>query len=309
MWKNWECLMPDVKKILITGANGLLGQKVTEIFAHESEHILFLTDLHENSENPHGMEYFSMNITNKDDVKKNIKKYTPDYIINTAAYTNVDGCETEKELSWRVNVDAVKNFIIASRINDCKILHISTDYVFDGKTGNYDENSKPNPLSFYGKSKLASENALIASGIKFAVIRTMIIYGTARNVRLNFALWLIDMLEKGGQVRIVDDQFGMPTISDDIAWGILKLTDLDKSGFYHICGREYLSRYEFAVKLANIFEFDENLILPVKTSDLNQAVPRPMKSSFILLKAETELGLKLLNVNEGLVYLKTQLGY
>jgi len=294
---------------MITGANGLLGQKVTEIFAHESEHTLLLTDIHANAENSHGTDYFQLDITVKEDVKNYVKKYTPDYIINTAAYTNVDGCETEKELSWRVNVDAVKNFIIATRINDCKILHISTDYVFDGKAGNYDENSKPNPLSFYGKSKLASENALISSGIKFAVVRTMIIYGTAINVRPNFAIWLVDTLKKGEPVRIVDDQFGMPTISDDLGWGILKMIELDKNGFYHICGHEYLSRYEFAVKLANIFGFDENLIIPIKTTDLNQAAPRPMKSSFILLKAETELGIKPLNVTEGLVYLKTQLGY
>lgn len=301
--------MTEPKRIMITGANGLLGQKLTQIFANESEHRLFLTDLHDKAESPHGMEYFRMDITVKDDVKDKVKKYVPEVIINTAAYTNVDGCETEREHSWRVNVDAVKNFIIASRINDAKIIHISTDYVFDGKTGNYEENSKPNPLSYYGKSKLASENAIMSSGIKFAIIRTMIIYGTAVNIRPNFALWLIDMLEKGEHVRIVDDQFGMPTISDDLGWGILKITDLDKSGFYHICGSEYLSRYEFAVKLANIFELDENLIIPVKTSDLNQAAPRPMKSSFILLKAETELGLKPLNVTEGLVFLKSQLGY
>jgi dTDP-4-dehydrorhamnose reductase len=254
------------------------------------------------------MEYFQMDIAVKEDVKDKVKKYMPDIIINTAAFTNVDGCETEKELSWRVNVDAVKNFIIASRVNDTKIIHLSTDYVFDGKTGNYDESSKPNPLSYYGKSKLASENALISSGIRFVVVRTMIIYGTAANIRPNFALWLIDMLGRGEHVRIVDDQFGMPTISDDLGWGILKIVDLDKSGFYHICGSEYLSRYEFAVKLAGVFELDENLIIPVKTSDLNQAAPRPIKSSFILLKAETELGLKPLNVTEGLVFLKTQLG-
>ena len=300
--------MAESKKILITGANGLLGQKVTQIFAQESEHQLILTDLHDKPENPHGREYFKMDITSKEDVKDKVKKYTPDIIINTAAYTNVDGCETEKENSWRVNVDAVKNLIIASRVNDTKIIHISTDYVFDGKTGNYDESSKPNPISYYGKSKLASENALISSGIRFVIVRTMIIYGTAKNVRPNFAIWLIDMLERKEKVRIVDDQFGMPTISDDLGWGLLKITDMDKSSFYHICGSEYLSRYEFAVKLASIFGLDENLIIPVKTSDLNQAAPRPMKSSFILLKAETELGLKPLNVTEGLVFLKTQLG-
>lgn len=300
--------MTEKKKILVTGANGLLGQKVTEIFKHESNHELILTDLKENAEDPKGFDYFPMDITRKEDVKEAVKKFQPDIVINTAAYTNVDGCETERELSWKVNVDAVKNFIIASRINNSKIIHISTDYVFDGKTGNYDENSKPRPLSYYGKSKLASENALITSGITYAIVRTMIIYGTGKNLRPNFAVWLINMLSKKQPVKIVDDQFGMPTMVDDLAWGLLKIVDLDKSGIYNICGSEYLSRYEFAVKLAGVFGYDENLIMPIKTSDLNQAADRPMNSSFILLKAETDLGIKPLNVTDGLYLLKTQLG-
>jgi len=300
--------MTEPKKILVTGANGLLGQKVTEIFKNESEHELILTDLQNKAEEPKGFHYFQMDITKKEDVKESIKKYNPQIIINTAAYTNVDGCETERELSWRVNVDAVKNFIIASRTNSAKIIHISTDYVFDGKLGNYDENSKPNPLSYYGKSKLASENALITSGINCTIVRTMILYGAGKNLRPNFAQWLIATMGKKQIVRIVDDQFGMPTMVDDLAWGILKIVDLDKSGIYNICGSEYLSRYEFAVKLANIFGYDENLIMPIKTSDLNQAAVRPMNSSFILLKAETDLNIKPLNVTDGLYLLKSQLG-
>ncbi|MCI0449552.1 MAG: dTDP-4-dehydrorhamnose reductase [Chlorobi bacterium] len=300
--------MKEPKKIFLTGANGLLGQKVIEVFRNESEHKLILSDLHDKAEDSRGFDYFQMDITKKEDVKEAVKKFNPQIIINTAAYTNVDGCETERELSWRVNVDAVKNFIIASRINSSKVIHISTDYVFDGRTGNYDENSKPNPLSYYGKSKLASENALITSGINCSIVRTMILYGSGKNIRPNFALWLIDSLEKRLLVKIVDDQFGMPTISDDLAWGILKIVDLDKSGIYHICGSEYLSRYEFAVRLANIFGFDENLIMPIKTSDLNQAAARPMNSSFILLKAETDLNIKPLNVTDGLYLLKSLLG-
>jgi dTDP-4-dehydrorhamnose reductase len=135
----------------------------------------------------------------------------------------------------------------------------------------------------------------------------MIIYGTGKNLRPNFALWLIDMLSKNQPVRIVDDQFGMPTISDDIAWGLVKMVDLDKSGIYNICGSEYINRHEFAVRLAMIFGYNENLIMPIKTSDLSQAAARPMNSSFILLKAETDLGIKPLNVTDGLYLLKTQL--
>ncbi|MCX7877365.1 MAG: dTDP-4-dehydrorhamnose reductase [Ignavibacteria bacterium] len=295
------------KKILLTGANGLLGQKVCEIFRNETTHTLILTDIHHQPEISRDFEYFSMDITSKESVKDAVRKYNPDIIINTAAFTNVDACETERELSWKVNADAVKNLIIASRINNCRIIQISTDYIFDGKTGNYTEDSKPNPLSYYGKSKLAAENALISSGIDYVIVRTMILYGTGKNIRLNFALWIIDMLEKGRQIKIVDDQFGMPTIVDDLAWALVKIVNLNKTGIYHISGSEYLSRYDFAVRLAEIFKFDENLIVPIKTNELNQAAERPMNSSFVLLKAQTELGIKPLNVTEGLQLLKFQL--
>lgn len=296
------------KKILITGSNGLLGQKTTEIFRHETQHELILTDLHDNAFDSKGFDYFPMDITKKEEVKDAVKKYQPELIINTAAYTNVDGCETDRELSWKVNVDAVKNFIIATRINSSKIVHISTDYIFDGKSGNYSESSKPNPLSYYGKSKLAAENALITSGVDFTIMRTMIIYGTGKNLRPNFAIWLINMLSEKNTVTIVDDQFGMPTMVDDLGWALVKMVDLNKSGIYNVCGSEYCNRYEFAVKLAGIFGLNENLIMPIKTSDLNQAAERPMNSSFILLKAETDLGIKTLNVTEGLNLLKVQLG-
>jgi dTDP-4-dehydrorhamnose reductase len=299
--------LEQTKRILITGANGLLGQKVTDIFSRESGHELILSDLGTSAEDPKRGEYFSLDITKKEDVKKSVRKYSPDVIINTAAYTNVDGCETERELCWRVNVDAVKNLIIASRLSDAKVIHISSDYVFDGKNGNYDENSTPNPACFYGKAKLASENALVSSSIKYAIVRTMILYGTGKNVRPNFALWLIEKLRNNEPVSIVDDQFGQPTVADDVAFAVLQIVDRNCTGTYHVCGSEYLNRYEFALKLADIFELDRNLITPVKTSALNQSANRPMNSSFITLKSESELGIKPLNVTDGLYFLKHRL--
>ena len=301
--------MPESKKILLTGANGLLGQKTTEIFARESEHELLLTDIQPKAEEPRKYKYMPLDMTNKEAVKECVRNFLPDIIINAGAYTNVDGCETERELSWKVNVDAVKHLIIASRKNSAKIIHISTDYIFDGKTGNYDEQSQPNPKSFYGRGKLAAENALIASGVEYAIIRTMIIYGNGTNVKPNFALWLVDRLSEEKQVTIVDDQFGQPTIVDDLGLALLRIVDRNKIGIYNVSGSEYLNRYEFAVKLADIFELDKKLIIPIKTKELNQAAERPMNSSFILLKTETELGIKPLNVTEGLYMLKYQLGW
>ena len=301
--------MSDIqKKILLTGANGLLGQKTAEVFAKETDHELLLADLAGRAEEPRKYSYISLDITNKEKVKSVVKDYKPDIIINAAAYTNVDGCETERELSWKVNVDAVKHLIIASRYNASKIIHISTDYIFDGVKGGYDEDSTPNPLSFYGKSKLASENALFASGVSSAVIRTMIVYGNGKNVRKNFALWLIDKLGNNQPVKIVDDQFGMPTMVDDLGLALVRIVDRERTGIYNVCGSEYLSRYEFALKLADVFEYDSGMIEPIKTAELQQAAARPMNSSFVLLKAETELGLKTLNVTDGLYMLKSQLG-
>jgi dTDP-4-dehydrorhamnose reductase len=301
--------MNNGKKILVTGANGLLGQKITDIFKRESTNELILTDLQDRAEDPHGFIYIKLDITSKEDVKNYIRQLNPEVIINTAAYTNVDGCETERELSWKINVDGVKNLIIASRINDAKVVHISTDYVFDGKTGHYDEYSKPNPKSFYGKGKLAAENALISSGIKYAIVRTMILYGTGKNIRPNFALWLIDSLKKSNPVKIVIDQYGQPTMIDDLALALLRIVDKNREGIYHVCGSEYLSRFEFALKLADVFALDKRLIIPIRTSELQQPAERPMNSSFITLKAETELGIKPLNVTEGLYLLKHQLGH
>jgi dTDP-4-dehydrorhamnose reductase len=301
--------LSELNKILLTGANGLLGQKTTEVFARESDHELLLSDIQGKAEEPRKFRYIPLDITNKELVKDCVKKHRPDIIINAAAFTNVDGCETERELSWRVNVDAVKNLIIASRISNAKVVHISTDYIFDGKNGNYDESSTANPKSFYGRGKLASENALIASGVEYTIIRTMIIYGNGTNVKQNFALWLIDQLSNDRPVTIVDDQFGQPTMVDDLGLALLRIVDRNKTGIYNLCGNEYLSRYDFSLKLADIFEFDRKLILPIKTKELNQAAERPMNSSFILLKAETELGIKPLNVTEGLYMLKHQLGW
>jgi dTDP-4-dehydrorhamnose reductase len=296
------------RKILLTGANGLLGQKTAEVFARETEHELILTDLAPKAEEPRKFIYHELDITNKEAVKEFVKKNKPEIIINAAAFTNVDGCETERELSWRVNVDAVKNLIIASRINSSKIIHISTDYIFDGVHGGYDEDAAPNPLSFYGKAKLAGENALIASGVECAIIRTMILYGYGKNVKQNFALWLISSLGKNEPVSIVDDQYGMPTMVDDLGIALVKIVELERTGIYNVCGSEYINRYEFALKLAEVFGFDKSMIIPIKTSELMQAAVRPMNSSFILLKAETELGLKPLNVRDGLYLLKSQLG-
>lgn len=295
-------------RILITGANGLLGQAVMHIFMRESDFELVQSSVEEKPFINFGSEYYRLNITNKEEVKDAVRKFNPRIILNCAAFTDVDKCETERELSWKLNVDAVKNLIIASRINDAKIIHYSTDYVFDGKNGPYDESAIPNPISFYGRSKLASENALLASGVHFAIVRTMVLFGLGVNVKPNFALWMINKLKASEPINIVDDMFGNSTVSDDLAYGSLKLIEKNAKGIYHIAGRDIESRYDFTMKLCDVFGFDKKLVARIKTKDLNQPAPRPLKSGLITLKAETELGFKPMDTIESLRFLKYQLG-
>lgn len=298
----------STKRVLVVGSNGLLGQKVTELLVRGSSYDITLSS---RAEVPmrelHSTRYVRMDLTSRKEVKTVIHSVEPDFIINCAAMTNVDACEKEKEGAWRINTTGVENLIDAAKKNDATIFHISTDYVFDGKDGPYDEEARPNPLSYYGKTKLASENALRVSGLPFFIARTMVLYGYEPGVKPNFALWLVQSLEKKLPVRVVDDQLGNPTLVDDLAHGILSAIELGRTGVYHLAGRDIMSRYDFALTLARVFEFDPALITPIQTSLLRQPAPRPLKSGLVTLKAEVELAYRPSTAEHGLRVLKSQL--
>lgn len=296
------------KRVLVTGSNGLLGQKVSEFLVRGSACTVILASIEKKPvrELP-SSEYVQLDITSKKEVKHVVAGSQPDVIINCAAMTNVDECERERELAWKINVEGVEHLIEVARKTDAKVIHISSDYIFDGKAGPYDEEARPNPLSYYGKSKLASENALRSSGLPYFIARTMVLYGYATGVKMNFALWLVQSLEKNVPVRIVDDQYGNPTLADDLAHGIASAVELNRSGIYNLAGRNIVNRYEFALQLARVFGFDPALISTMKTSQLRQPAARPLKSGLITLKAEVELGFKPSTVEEGLLILKKQL--
>lgn len=296
-------------KVLLTGSNGLLGQAITSIFSRESDIELIQTSAEEKSYLDYGYTYKTLDITQKDDVKKNVEFYEPDVIINCAAFTNVDKCETERELTWKINVDGVKNLIIAARRSGSKIVHFSTDYIFDGKNGPYIESSVPNPISFYGREKLASENSLITSDIRFTIIRTLVLFGIGNKVKPNFALWMLEELRNNRPVNIVTDQISNVTMIDDLAFGTLKIVEKDCSGIYNIAGSDILSRYDFALKMCEVFKLNKSLVMPITTAMLNQPAPRPLRSGLITLKMESELGFRTMDSLESLRLLKVQLGY
>jgi dTDP-4-dehydrorhamnose reductase len=253
------------------------------------------------------LPYRKIDLTHRQDVRKVIDEFEPDVIVHTAAVTDVDLCEKERALAWQVNVGCVENLAYAAKLVGAKLIHLSTDYVFDGKDGPYSEVDRPNPISYYGRTKLASENLLLTSGVPTTIIRTMVLYGLGTNVKSNFALWVYNNLKDGKPIRVVDDQIGNPTFADDLAYAILKIIELERTGIYNIAGADIVSRYDFALTLARVFNFNKRLITPVKSCTFIQPAPRPLKSGLIILKAQTELGIKMSGVEHGLTVFKNQL--
>lgn len=296
-----------MKRILITGSNGLLGQKTVELFSRTSYPLLLVSIEEKSVFDNELFPYRQLDLTKRQDVRKVLDEFEPEVIINTAAVTDVDLCEKERALAWKVNVGSVENLAYAAKLVGSKIIQISTDYVFDGSHGPYSEVDRPNPISYYGRTKLASENLLLTSSVTSAILRTMVLYGTGISVKPNFAIWLFENLIQSKPIRVVDDQIGNPTLVDDLSLAILKIIELDRSGIYHVAGKDLVSRYDFARSMAELFGFDKKLITPVKSSAFNQPAPRPLKSGFITLKAETELNIKLSGVERGLTIFKNQL--
>ena len=291
------------RRIFIVGANGMLGQRTIEFYKSVKNVQLFACSI---EENPlfNNVDYLCCNITERDKIKKAVYNFMPDVIINAAAYTNVDLSETERETAWKINVKGVEHLAETARVIDAQIIHISSDYIFDGKNGPYYENDKPNPLGYYGRTKLASENVLKISGAHHTILRTNVLYGVASKSKADFVEWLINTVRSGKPVRIVDDQSSNPTFIDDLVQAISKVIEFRKHGVYNIGGKEFLSMYEFTEIIADYFNLDKSLITPIKTEELNQAARRPLKSGLITLKAETELGYKPVAIRESLAIIK-----
>ncbi len=293
------------KRILITGANGMLGQRVI-YFYKEIENIQMQTTSVEESPVFSGVDYISCDLAKREKIKKIVSDFCPDFIINTAAFTNVDLCEKEKETAWKINVKGVEYLAEAARIIDAHLIHISSDYIFDGADGPYSENAKPNPLGYYGRTKLASENALKISGAINTILRTNVLYGIADS-RPDFVRWVVKNVREGKQINIVTDQVNNPTFIDDLVQAINEVIEFRKQGIYNIGGREFLTRFEFTRIIADFFTLDINLIKPILTEELNQPAKRPLKSGLLTLKAETELGYKPHTIGEALTIMKREL--
>jgi dTDP-4-dehydrorhamnose reductase len=286
----------------------MLGQRTVQYYLSKKNVELLATSVEENSL-INSVEYISCDIKCRDKIKKIIYDYYPDFIVHTAAFTNVDLSEKLREEAWKINVKGVEYIAEAARAIDASIIHISSDYIFDGKDGPYDENAVPNPVGYYGRTKLASENVLKISGTFYTILRTNVLYGTVVNSRPDFVRWVIESLKKNSSIKIVDDQVNNPTFIDDLVQAINKVIEFRKTGIYNIGGNEFLNRYEFTNRIAEFFNLDKKLIIPISTKDLNQPARRPLKSGLLTLKAETELSYKPHTLNESFGIMKREFSF
>ena len=300
-----------MQKILLTGSNGLLGQKLVQLILDRGEYELIATARGENRLpmlDGNGI-YRSLDVTDRDEVQRVMHEFKPDYVIHTAAMTNVDQCETEREGCWKLNVDAVQYLAEACQAHGTRLVHLSTDFIFDGENGPYDESASPNPLSYYGESKLAAEELLLASqNLPFAIARTVLVYGIAHDMsRSNIILWVKNSLENHKPIKVVDDQWRTPTLAEDLALGCYLMVKHNATGIFNISGSNLLTPYDMAVQTADFFGLDKSFMTRADSSTFTQPAKRPAKTGFVIEKARQQLGYEPHSFAEGIALVAGQL--
>ncbi len=302
------------KIILLRGSNGLLAQKLVTLLSSKKETIELIATAQGSDRLstyfPTGTySYHTLDVCNKQNVNDIISTVKPNIVIHTAAMTNVDQCEIEQDKCWLLNVKAVEHIAKACQCNHAFLIHLSTDFIFDGKDGPYDETASANPLSHYGKSKLEAEKIITqTNSLRWAIARTMLVYGVAKDMsRNNIVLWIKKNLEEGKPIQVINDQWRTPTLAEDLAMGCYQIAKKDATGVFNISGNEMLTPYQMAIEIADFFNLDKKLITETNSKHFTQPAKRPSKTGFIITKATEQLNYHPHSFQEGLQLIKTQL--
>lgn len=281
-------------KLLITGANGMVGSALVNRLINSSHNILATgrgacrLDPSITSER---LQYISADITSATDVRQLVHQFSPDMIIHGAAMTQVDDCEVNKERCYSINVDGTALLVAAAEQVASRFCYLSTDFVFDGNAGPYQEKDNTSPINYYGKTKELAEQIVTNSKLSWSIARTVLLYGKADHItRSNFIYWVKNNLEQGKKINVVNDQLRTPTYIPDFVDGILKIAQQAAEGIYHISGEDQMTPYEMAIAIADHLKLDKTLITPVDASTFTQIGKRPLKTGFLIEKAKQQLG-------------------
>ena len=299
-----------MQRVLITGSNGLLGQKLLKLLLSQPHITPIATSRGENRiTSVSNFQYVSMDITCQEQVENVILTHEPDIIIHTAAMTRVEDCENNRQKAHEVNVMGSQHLIHAAEKINAFFLYISTDFVFDGiGKGMYKEEDSTNPPNYYGETKLEAEKLLINTTLSWAIARTVLVYGIAEDMsRSNIILWVKRSLENNKSIQVVEDQWRTPTLVEDLAKGCLAIVNKKVQGVFHISGKDFLSPYQMALETATFFGLDTKLISPTDASKFKEVGKRPPKTGFNIEKAQSVLNFKPVSFKEGLQVLSSQL--
>jgi len=298
--------------ILITGVNGLLGQKLVERLIGQDKFNVLATGRGKCRlpKEWKGYTFSQMDITDAKEVEEVFDQFTPVVTIHCASMTNVDQCETDRDQCFQQNVEAVSFIVKACEKSNCHLIHLSTDFVFDGNDGPYKEQDGTNPINFYGLTKLESENIVRQSSLNWAIVRTGLVYGISYDMsRSNIVLWVKSALENGKELTVVNDQFRTPTLAEDLAEGCLLIAEKKATGIFNISGDEFLTPYDMAIETARFFHLDASKIKKSDSQKFTQVAKRPLKTGFVIDKAMKELNYRPHSFKEGIAILAKQLKY
>lgn len=295
-------------KILVTGSNGQLGQKLSLLLQKKGDVELVATARGKSAIKLNKGVFRSLDICNASEVMEVFNEEKPDVVIHGAAMTLVDKCEAEREACWKANVTAVENIVKACSQVNAHLVHVSTDFIFDGSHGPLDEDAQPAPVNFYGESKLAAEKLIMASPIDWCILRTVLVYGITNDLsRSNIVLWVKESLEQGKTIQVVNDQWRTPTLAEDLAMGCFLAAYKQAHGIFNISGKDFITPYDIAVKTADFFGLDKSLIKPANSTTFKQPATRPLVTGFKIEKARKELGFEPHSFEEGIAVIAHQI--
>ena len=280
----------------------MFGEECSRLLS--PEYSLLLCDLQDGLEYNLTSEYRKMDITDQSGIDSIVAEFNPDVIINGAAYTDVDGSEDDRDRAWNINAGGVQNILNAIKGSMCKLVHISTDYVFDGNAGPYAEDQPTKPINYYGQTKLDAEELIRQSENPWAIIRTNVLFGNTTVQKASFVRWVVEKLLRFETISVVNDQFGNPTWTYGLAEAARTIIESDAHGLFHYAGKDYISRFEFALKIAGVFDLDPMLIRKTTTRALNQKAPRPFRAGLSCKKIEKELQVPFYSIIESLNSMK-----
>jgi dTDP-4-dehydrorhamnose reductase len=285
-------------RLLVTGSNGLVGSRVCAQAEGAGHTVVGLGRGARRTGGAHA--YVSVDLTHEDEVLRAVAEAKPDAVLHTASMTEVDACEKDPQAAYAANVSAAAHVARGAREAGAHLVHVSTDYVFDGEAGPYDEAARPNPRGVYATTKLMGEGAARIFCPGAAVARTAVVYGWPAAGRPNFGAWLVGELSQGKGVRLFEDQYVSPSLADSVAAQVLELATRRLGGVWNTCGADVVSRVEYGRRLCDVFGFDFSLVTPTRLSDMKLASPRPLRSGLAVDKARAELEARPLGLDESL---------